>query len=115
MQTKNNFSETTRFYFLDDNYWCCWACGRNHADCLHHIFGRGTVEGCEKSPFNAAPMGNQQCHLPRHGYWMTVRGRQELFKKTLAHLERVGYNLDEQDRRFLQKYGSQIYKLGIKI
>lgn len=101
--------------FLDDNYWECWACGQNHANCGHHIFGRGKEEGCEKSPFNFAPLNNHACHLPRHGYLTTNEGKKEMLEKTIKFLERSDYRLTEMDNDFLNKYGLEITRLGIKI
>ena len=100
---------------MDDNYWVCWLCGANHVDCGHHIFGRGREEGCEKSPFNYAPLSNHFCHLPRHGYLTTDEGKKKMFQKTLDFLSTRGYTLTEEDNQFLEKYGLQIYHLGIKL
>lgn len=111
----NDWPDSIRFLFLDDNYWKCWGCGENHANCGHHIFGRGRSEGCEKSAFNFAPMNNHYCHLPRHGYWMTDQGRKELLQKTIDYLSSIRYTLRDIDNEFLQKYGAEIYKLKIKI
>lgn len=111
----NNFDETTRFYMLEDNYWVCWGCGKNHANCGHHIFGRGSEEGCEKSVFNFAPLNNDECHLPRHAYWMSDDGRRELLRKTIEYLSSIEYTLKPIDNEFLEKYGLEIYKLRIKI
>lgn len=111
----NNFDDATHFIFMDDNYWCCWRCGRNHADCGHHIFGRGKEEGCEKSPLNYCPLSNFRCHLPYHGYLMTDKGKKAMFQKTIDYLSSRGYTLTELDNEFLEKYGFEIYKLGIKL
>lgn len=101
--------------FLEDNHWECWACGRSRANCGHHIFGRGHEEGCEKSPLNFAPLCNMECHLARHGYWMTQKGKKYLFEKTLAFLEAQGYTLTDEDNEFLKKYGLEITRLGLKV
>lgn len=111
---KNDWTPDTRFMFLDDNHWCCWGCGRNHANCGHHIFGRGRAEGCEKSPLNFAPLGNFECHLPRHGYWTTDEGKRDLFTKTINYLSEMGYTLTELDKSFLEKYGVELARLQIK-
>lgn len=100
---------------MDDNYWECWLCGKCHADCGHHIFGRGMDEGCEKSPLNYAPLSNHFCHLPRHGWLMTEEGRKAMFQKTLDYLSKRGYTLTELDQEFLEKYKLQIYHLRIRI
>lgn len=115
MKTINNFDKTISFTFYDDNAWTCFGCGRNNANCLHHIFGRGKVEGVEKSILNASPMNNHECHLPRHGYWMTTKGREYLFTRTLQHLWQIGYNLKDIDNKFLEKYALEINKFNIKI
>lgn len=111
----NNWSAETIFKFFDDNYWKCWGCGKNHANCGHHIFGRGREEGCEKSPLNFAPMNNHECHLPKHGYWKTAEGKKKLFLQTINFLSEAEYTLTDLDNKFLEKYGLEIYKLGIKL
>ena len=100
----NNFDENVRFKLLDDNQWACMDCGMAHANCLHHIFGRGKKEGCEKSILNASALNNHSCHLSKHGYWMTTKGREYLFTKTLQHLWNIGYTLNDLDNQFLEKY-----------
>ncbi len=111
----NSFSPETQFMFLEDNYWESWGSGKNNANCLHHIFGRGKEEGCEKSPFNAAPLNNFDEHLPYHGHWMTREGQKFLFEKTVAFLSEKEYTLTEDDNQFLEKYGGDINRLGIKL
>lgn len=111
MTKKNNFRTETHFKFMDDNYWECWWCGQNHADCGHHIFGRGKEEGCEKSPFNYAPLSNHFCHLPNHGRLQRDSGKAFLFKKTIEFLERIEYKLTPEDNEFLDKYALEINRL----
>lgn len=111
----NDFTRYTRFMFLDDNQWECWACGRNHANCGHHIFGRGFDQGVEKSPLNFAPMNNHFCHIPRHGYWMTDEGKKYLLTKTLQYLIKRGYTLRDTDNRFLEKYKLIINRFDIHL
>lgn len=101
--------------FMDDNYWQCWMCGCNHADCGHHIFGRGRQEGCEKSVLNYAPLSNHYCHLPKHGFLQTDEGKTLMFNKTLEFLSDRDYILKPIDHEFLEKYGAEIYRLKIKI
>jgi hypothetical protein len=110
---KNDWTPHTRFMFLDDNYWRCWGCERCHANCGHHIFGRGKIEGPEKSPLNFAPLGNFECHLPRHGYWTTDEGKRHLFTKTINYLSAIGYTLSELDKQFLEKYEEELARLNI--
>ena len=101
--------------FQVDNYWKCWECGQNHSNCGHHIFGRGKVEGCEKSPLNYAPLNNHYCHLPIHGRLSTAEGKKMLLEKTIQFLSDIKYTLTDQDNEFLDKYGEEITKLGINI
>lgn len=114
-KTRNNFPDEVRFLFLDDNYWKCWNCKRNHSNCGHHIFGRGKEEGCEKSAFNFAPFNNHICHLPLHGYWTSDGGKKFLLEQTIAYLSSINYTLKDIDNQFLEKYGAEIYRLRIKI
>ena len=109
----NNWEPETYELFREGHE--CWACSRNTIDCGHHIFGRGDREGCEKSPFNFAPMCNFRCHLPRHGYWCSNQGKQLLFKKTLDYLAKIGYTLNERDGEFLEKYKVEINSLKLKL
>lgn len=46
---------------------------------------------------------------------MTDEGKKMMFQKTLDHLSSRGYTLTELDNQFLEKYGLQIYHLGIKL
>ena len=114
-QKKNSFRTETHFMFLDDNYWKCWLCDQNHADCGHHIFGRGHEEGCEKSPFNYAPLSNHYCHLPYHGRLTTDEGKKELLEKTIEYLSSRSYTLTKEDEEFLRKYNEPIKRLKIKL
>jgi len=107
----NNWEPQT--YELFREAWACWNCDRNTRDCGHHIFGRGKEEGCEKSPLNFAPLCNFKCHLPRHGYWVSLKGQRVLFQKTLDYLAKIGYVLIERDLLFLETYKERINKLKI--
>lgn len=111
----NNFSPETHFMFMDDNYWECWFCGMNTADAGHHIFGRGKEEGSEKSPLNYAPLCNGKCHLQNHGYLMTSEGKRKMLDKTIGLLSSREYVLNDIDNNFLEKYGLEITRLGLKI
>ena len=101
--------------FMDDNYWKSWDSGKNNANCGHHIFGRGKQEGCEKSPLNYAPLNNHEEHLPKHGYWMTDKGKKYLLEKTIHFLSERSYTLTEDDNQFLEKYKRDIKRLNINI
>lgn len=113
MTKKSSFSERTFVRMIVDGQYLCSGCGKNHANCLHHIFGRDGDE--ESSPLNAAPMNNGECHLPRHGHWMTLEGQRFLFQRTLDFLIGGGYELDDRDRAFLLKYKYVISRLKINI
>lgn len=102
---------------MEDNYWKCWNCEKNHANCGHHIMGRGHDEGCEKSPFNYAPLENHECHLPIHGRLSTEDSRKKLLEKTASFLISSGYTITDLDREFVQKYkkyyNKEIYEMVI--
>ena len=115
MTKHNSFRVETHFIFLDDNRWTCWECGMCHANCGHHILGRGHEEGCEKSPFNYAPLSNHFCHLPNHGRLTTDKGKKELLEKTIAYLSEKEYTLTKEDEEFLTKYNETFKRLKIKI
>jgi hypothetical protein len=121
-QRKNSPTPETRFMFLEDNYWHCWGikddgsfCDQNHADCLHHILGRGECEGCEKSVFNMAPVSNHFCHLPYHGRLTTDEGKRKLLQRNIDFLSERSYTLNEIDEEFLRKYDKIYKQLKIKI
>lgn len=118
----NDFSPETRRLFEahDGEYAVCWGCGANHADCGHHIEGRGVAgeslrDRCESSPLNFAPLGNESCHIPLHGHWSSPEGKAELLGKTWRHLIRISYKLTPLDEAFLEKYGEEITRLNIKL
>ena len=72
---RNNFTQKTRELFIDVP--CC-ICGGFQANALHHIMGR-----ISNSPYNAAPIHNQRCHLNKDG----KMGRGDL-NRFLKELER---------------------------
>lgn len=113
----NDFDESTRFYLLEDNQWVCAGCGRNHANCLHHIEGRGDykIDDCESSPLNASPLNNHECHLAKHGEITTIEGKKKLFEFTWKLLLSRNYKLTEKDNRFLNKYQKEIALMNIKL
>lgn len=112
----NDFDNDVRYMMLHDVRYTCWGCGCNHADCLHHIFGRGLKQQpWHASILNAAPMGNHQCHIPKHGHWSSQEGKKELLKKTIERLSDIDYELKDIDMEFLEHYGLEIKRLGIII
>lgn len=111
----NDFEDETYFLFFDGGYSDCWHCGANHADCGHHIFGRGGRKGPESSPFNFAPLNNHQCHLPHHGFHVSDEGKKRLFERTLCYLYGIGYKLTQRDEAFLEKYREDIGRLKISV
>lgn len=103
MKLRNNFDKNSRTLF--DDAWTCWYCGMNTCDSLHHIVGRGEIGSTvESSILNAAPMCNQKCHLIHHGKLMTSGWQIKLLHKTYSYLEKIGYNIDDNDRAFIEKY-----------
>lgn len=108
MVKHNNFSEESRFLFSDS--WKCWWCGKNRADCLHHIVGRGEAESIiESSVLNAAPLCNNYCHLPNHGLLRTEKNVKRMLNKTYNFLMENGYKLKEIDADFISKYCKYYY------
>lgn len=102
------FSRATRELF---HLAPCWAhedfeFGLCSADCLHHIFGRVSA-----SPFNAAPMNNNRCHINRNGKMgqhlthMKPEAQQMYLRRTITWLTGI-YEITEADKEFLNKYAS---------
>jgi hypothetical protein len=103
MKLHNSFPEGARLIFSEA--YRCWFCSSNRCDCLHHIVGRGNGDSkVESSILNAAPLCNQKCHLPNHGLLRTEEWISKLLKQTLEFLESVGYELEERDIQFMDKY-----------
>lgn len=46
---------------------------------------------------------------------MTEAGRKEMLQKTIDYLSEIEYTLKPIDNEFLEKYGSEIYRLRIKL
>lgn len=102
----NPFNEETRLLFYDA--WKCWVCGKNTADSLHHIVGRGAGDSMvESSTLNAAPLCNQSCHLPNHGLLRTDEHVRKMLNQTYNYLMEVGYAMNEIDEEFLIKYAEK--------
>lgn len=113
---KNNFSKATQILFGQyDNapYQVCWECGRYHADCLHHIFGR-----CSNSAFNCAPLNNNDCHLNKNGsmggHETHGETAQKYLYRTIVFLKMNEYEPTPEDQLFIAKYSDhdnlQVFK-----
>ena len=98
----NNFPEGTHELF--QQAWKCWYCESNRADSIHHIVGRGEDEKTESSILNAAPMCNHKCHLAHHGELRTDEMTGQMLKKTYEYLQSIGYEFNEIDGKFMDKY-----------
>jgi hypothetical protein len=93
---KNNFTtETTELFFW--NRTCFW-CGKQHANCYHHILGR-----CSNSPLNCSPLNNFECHIG-NGKLSLFEYQQELLKKTYQYLKKEGYVLTQKDKEFIKTH-----------
>lgn len=105
---QNNFPEGSWIMFEDA--WCCWLCGMNTSDCLHHIVGRGNKSSIvESSVLNAAPLCNQKCHLKHHSLLRTDEWVRKLLKQTKKYLDNYDYTYTRNDHAFLLKY-AKYYK-----
>lgn len=99
----NDFTPQTRELFDSGGYVRCWECGKNNADCLHHILGR-----VSNSPYNSAPLNNFQCHQPEGRKGLGALSSQDVIKKYLTKtkkfLDSIGYSPNKKDLEFLEKY-----------
>lgn len=101
------FSDKTREIF---EFCYCFGCDNTTcgADCLHHIFGR-----VSDSPFNAAPMNNNSCHINEgekmggHTRHMKPISQQKLLAKNMIYLSGSGYSPTKNDVDFLFMHASQ--------
>ena len=92
----NSFSKEDRELFVWNNE--CWLCGKNHADCLHHILGRTS-----NSPLNAAPLSNFKCHIGKEDVIDSVESKKKFLQKTYYYLKKEGYELNQKDKNFIKK------------
>lgn len=85
-----------------------WEDGRNDADSLHHIVGRGS-----SSPYNVAPLNNKRNHQPEGRKNLPAIHSDEVRKKYLGktkmYLDSIGYVPDEKDLDFINKH-SKLYE-----
>ena len=92
-------------HVLFQQSWSCWYCGKNVADALHHIVGRGnSSDSVESSILNAAPICNNSCHLYHHGEISTDKYRKIFLNRTYDFLLSTHYEFSDKDMRFIQKY-----------
>ena len=99
---KNSFNrdELMRWWAFD---MVCSVCLRRHANCFHHIFGRES-----DSILNATPLNNDLCHL--YNPQLTKPGvKKKLAQRTFVFLMKQGYELNDNDKEFMNKH-IDIYK-----
>ena len=98
---KNNFSPKTRELFDMGGYCEDWEDSRNDADCLHHCLGR-----ISSSPLNACPLNNFRNHQPEGRRDLpplhSDEVRSKYLQKTLDYLTDIGYELTEEDIKFME-------------
>ncbi len=108
MNQQNDFSEESRELFSDAHK--CWICGKNRADALHHIMGRGENESkVESSPLNAALVHNYSCHIDKHNLLKTNDLQHILLWETYHYLVKREYHLTKNDLDFMEKYFEVYY------
>ncbi len=76
----------------------CWVCEKNTWNCFHHILGRSS-----NSILNAAPLCNDSCHINIHGILKKRENVVVLLGKTIKYLLENGYELNENDKVFIEK------------
>jgi len=109
MQLKDRFPDKVKQYWI--GWYECIECGRNHANCLHHIISSSSqdyVKGKHnESILNACMLNNEECHLykPLHSF-----AKQKYFLlKVKSILDQRGYKYEEIDYQFMIVY-SKYYK-----
>lgn len=110
---KNNFTQKTRDLFDMGGYCRSWESGRNWSDCLHHIIGRAS-----NSPYNACPLNNINEHQPEGRKGLpaihSFEVRQKYLNKTKEYLDEIGYQPNQDDILFLEKYKKYYEKKNTK-
>ena len=79
----------------------CFWCRKWHADCFHHIMGRGRSDNHNDSILNACPINNFDCHINIHSILKKEENQKMLLQKTLQHLLDNGYKFNDNDKMFL--------------
>lgn len=96
------------------SWYKCLYCGRSHANCLHHNFGRGGKSPDKRrshaSILNSVPLNNNDCHINNH---TEVTRNLELLEKVFRIIERAvrtqEYQYRIEDYNFYSEY-EDIYK-----
>ena len=96
MRKEFNRTELNRWFCYDVK---CSYCGKNHWNCFHHI-----ITGSENSLLNAAPLNNENCHLPIHKKLRNKKHIVLLLQKTIEYLLKQGYKLKKEDKEFISRY-----------
>lgn len=100
----NSFNKVELERWFGYNYQC-WMCGKNRQDAFHHIVGRGNISSrAESSILNAAPVHNFSCHINIHGELRREENQKELLQKTMRYLLAQGYEFNNIDKLFIEKY-----------
>lgn len=99
----------------DSSRWyTCLHCGQNHADSLHHNFGRGGPNRqhrrASNSILNSVPLNNELCHISQHS---KVKNNKRLLKKVFEIVQKAvrrgEYRISSRDRDFY-KIHEETYK-----
>jgi hypothetical protein len=107
----NRFPEEVREFWI--GWYKCLICGKNHADCLHHIISPSSQNYMpgehNKSIFNACPVNNWDCHIgkPLH----TAQIQAQLIRRVKKIIDKSDYKLNKLDKKFLQVY-EEYYRTG---
>jgi len=96
MKLKNDFSERTKEFFIWNTK--CFYCGKEHANCFHHVLGRTS-----DSILNCCPIANFECHIgnPELFHFKT---KKRLLHQILKYLLQDDYRLTKKDKEFMKKH-----------
>ena len=96
----NDFTQETKMLW-EDNY-KCWECNNNKVCDHHHTVKRGhKSDDAEKSPLNHSHMC-RFCHELADIH--SKEKRCKYLNRTANYLYQIGYELEDRDFRFLEKY-----------
>ncbi|KKM87399.1 hypothetical protein LCGC14_1269280 [marine sediment metagenome] len=98
----------------------CLGCGQNHADALHHNFGRGGTNKRYRKAFgsilNSVPLNNELCHLPSHSkikrdeYFL-----EQVFRIVQKAVRKGEYRMVERDEEFYEIHSETYKSLDCKL